>query len=164
VIGSFNPLTGDQVRRAAREKGVYVRMLDPGGLGGPPAPVPADKVRWAFLALDPGLFRIPAGRRLRSASGERLARALARYAAKVIWRWKPSGLFLSGGLTAAAVFDELGIGEFTLRGEVLPGLVASEAQVPGLGAIRVLTKPGGFGSPDLIRRLTAARGARRSLS
>ena len=110
-----------------------------------------------MLALDPVSFRARFRRRrasLRLAAGDRVARDLARYASSFFARWKPSGLLLSGGLTAAAVCEELGIGELELKREVFPGVVVSEAEGPH-GRVSVVTKPGGFGGADALVRLAA---------
>jgi uncharacterized protein YgbK (DUF1537 family) len=110
--------------------------------------VPAGaETRWLILVLDPARFR-----RLlaaRSCKGERIARGLARLATRTARSWGPDSLLLSGGLTAAAVCEAMGIPELRLRREVAAGLVASEADGPR-GRLLVLTKPGGFGSKDAL--------------
>ena len=57
-------------------------------------------------------------------------------------------LLLTGGATAEAVLDALGVGVLTIEGELLPGLPLSRA-----GPWRIVTKSGGFGEPDTLNRL-----------
>ncbi len=147
VIGSLNPLTATQVARAGGLRGVRVRRLASDDLRRGIAVPAAPECRWLILALDPARFR-----RLlaaRSWQGERIARGLARLAAKASALRAPDVLLLSGGLTAAAVCEAMGIPELRLRREVEAGLVASEADGPA-GRLTVLTKPGGFGSKDAL--------------
>lgn len=64
-------------------------------------------------------------------------------------------LLLTGGETAAAVLDAVGIGLLRVEGEVLPGLPLCRAlDVPGFPA--VITKSGGFGPSDTLLRLWQA--------
>ena len=147
VIGSLNPLTASQLARAARLRGVCVRRLGPDDLRRGTVAAPGAEARWLVLVLDPVRFR-----RLlaaRSWRGERIAGALARLAARAVRDWAPDGLLLSGGLTAAAVCEAMGIPELRLRREVAAGLVASEADGPS-GRLAILTKPGGFGAKDAL--------------
>ena len=63
-----------------------------------------------------------------------------------------ASLFLTGGETASAVLNRLGIGVLEIIGEPLPGMPAS---VP-LGSASypvIVTKSGGFGGPDALSRL-----------
>lgn len=167
VIGSLNPRTESQVRLASRRARVV--RLTPRDLAGPGGrALRAGEIaarlaggRWGILALDPGTFRSHFRRNRLSAlrAGERIARALAGRAAEVMWRLRPDGLLLSGGLTAAAVCERLGISRLVLRSELLPGVVASEARVPRYaGRTAVITKPGGFGEAAALARLTGRQG------
>jgi D-threonate/D-erythronate kinase len=64
-------------------------------------------------------------------------------------------LVLTGGETAAAVLDALGIRLLRVEGEVLPGLpLCHPIGSPGLPAL--ITKSGGFGPPDTLMRLWQA--------
>lgn len=92
------------------------------------------------------------------ARAERLARGIARHAAAIVADWKPMGLVLSGGLTAAVVCEELGIRELALARELSPGIVASTAEGPH-GRMWVVTKPGGFGAPGDLRKFVADQGS-----
>ncbi len=151
VIGSLNPLTARQVAGAARRKGIETRRLGPPELRRP-ATVPRPGTRWLVLALEARKFRLADTPRRASEAGERIARALARHAAPALRAWKPGRLLFSGGLTAAAVCEELGVSELVLERELTPGLVLSEA-LAGRASYRTVTKPGGFGSADCLERL-----------
>jgi uncharacterized protein YgbK (DUF1537 family) len=61
------------------------------------------------------------------------------------------GLVATGGETARAIFDELGIRRLRLLGEVEPGLPFSIAE-GWTRPVPVLTKAGGFGSPEALVR------------
>jgi len=150
VIGSLNPLTAEQVRRASRLAGVLVHRLGPSDLERGRVGLPGPGVRWFILVLDPARFRRVLSSR--SGQGERVARGLARVAARAVRGWRPARLLMSGGLTAAAVCEAAGIPALRLIREVAPGLVASKANGPA-GAFLVLTKPGGFGSKDALSRI-----------
>jgi uncharacterized protein YgbK (DUF1537 family) len=76
-----------------------------------------------------------------------LAALVSHYAARC------SGLFLTGGETARAVLDGLGVATLRLVGEVEPGIPLSVATVvtaAGLLSLPVVTKAGAFGSPDSL--------------
>lgn len=154
VIGSMNPVTAAQVRRAG---GAELVQLGPRDLRIPVNYRFGSAGGLSLVTLDPAKFRTvlggsPARRRI---AGERVARDLARIAAGITRRWRPSTLLLSGGLTAATVCEALRVRSLTLVRETAPGVVLSEAVWPG-GRARFLTKPGGFGGPDVLRALARA--------
>lgn len=60
------------------------------------------------------------------------------------------GLVLAGGETARAVLLALGVSEFTVLGELEPGVVGST--VPALGGLPLVTKAGAFGGPGTLDR------------
>ncbi|MFP5250406.1 MAG: four-carbon acid sugar kinase family protein [Acidobacteriota bacterium] len=74
-----------------------------------------------------------------------LAKAIAPYTALA------GGLVVTGGETARALFDELGIRRLRLLGEVEPGLPFAVAE-NWSRALPVLTKAGGFGSAGTLVR------------
>jgi D-threonate/D-erythronate kinase len=84
----------------------------------------------------------------------RTVRALGRVVRAVVEQDGLGGLFLTGGLTARACLLALGARGLRLESEPLPGIAESRA-VGGMWDGRlVITKAGGFGRPDAIRRLT----------
>lgn len=65
-----------------------------------------------------------------------------------------STVLLTGGETAQSVLGELGIGCLEVLGEVLPGIPLTRASL-GDRSLTILTKSGGFGTPQDILRLAA---------
>jgi uncharacterized protein YgbK (DUF1537 family) len=88
---------------------------------------------------------------------EMAARALAR-ACRIAALEAPSGgLFLTGGSTARACLLALGVSGLRLEREPLPGIAAGVAIGGRWDGRSVITKAGGFGAPDAIRRLVRPR-------
>jgi uncharacterized protein YgbK (DUF1537 family) len=92
---------------------------------------------------------------------ERAARALARVCQMVVERTEPGGLFLTGGSTARACLTALGVTGLRLESEPLPGIAAGVAIGGAWDGRPVITKSGGFGAPDAMRRLVRPRSPRR---
>lgn len=63
-------------------------------------------------------------------------------------------MVLTGGATAEAALDALGLTVLDLRGDLLPGLPLSIA-----GGWQIITKSGGFGGPDTLTLLAKGAGA-----
>lgn len=59
-----------------------------------------------------------------------------------------STLLLSGGATAEAVLEKMGITHFRLIGECMPGLGLAHA-----GGYCIIAKSGGFGTPETLREI-----------
>ena len=74
-----------------------------------------------------------------------LARAIRPYTPRL------GALVATGGETARAVLDAWGIGRMTLIGEVEAGVAYSVAEC-GDRSLRILTKAGGFGTPNTLLR------------
>jgi uncharacterized protein YgbK (DUF1537 family) len=81
------------------------------------------------------------------------ARALARACRIAALQSPPAGLFLTGGSTARACLLALGVSGLRLEREPLPGIAAGVAMGGAWDGRPVITKAGGFGAPDAIRRL-----------
>ena len=62
---------------------------------------------------------------------------------------RADAVFLTGGATAEAVLEAMGIGTLDLHGECLPGLPVARA-VSGAGALTVIAKSGGFGDENTL--------------
>lgn len=92
---------------------------------------------------------------------ERAARALARACRTATERATPGGLFLTGGSTARACLLALGVSGLRLEREPLPGIAAGVALGGAWDGRPVITKAGGFGAPDAIRRLVRPRSPQR---
>ena len=132
AVGSTDPITLAQVaalRRGHPDAG-YLAAPDGAARDGPGA--------WRVL-----LVQAVDGA---GADGPSVARALADSVAPLAAAART--LVLTGGATAEAVLDRLGIDVLDLRGEILPGLPVSVA-----GAWVIVTKSGGFGGEDTLCRL-----------
>jgi D-threonate/D-erythronate kinase len=92
---------------------------------------------------------------------ERAARALARACRTAVEATMPGGLFLTGGSTARACLLALGVSGLRLEREPLPGIAAGAAIGGAWDERPVITKAGGFGAPDAMRRLVRPRSPRR---
>ena len=66
------------------------------------------------------------------------------------WLGSARSIIVSGGATAEACLDALGIDVLSVKGEALPGLPVSKG-----GGRTIVTKSGGFGDVDCLLRLVA---------
>ncbi len=71
-------------------------------------------------------------------------------------------LFACGGETADAILEELGVGTLEVEGEVLSGMPVS-TMFEHARRIRLVTKSGGFGTPDSLVSLVRGRTGDRAL-
>ena len=91
----------------------------------------------------------------------RIAEALAEVAARLAEDGLVGGLVLTGGDTAVGVARGLGATGLRLDDELEPGVPVG--RLLGPRPYRVVTKAGGFGSPDVLRTACEAlAGSRRS--
>ena len=152
--------------------GALFRGLEPGD-GAPPAAVPggpalvvvgtrAAAAQLEVLLARPGCIGIPAGPR----AGEEARAALARGEDAVLYGEASAGadlagalehaagLVLTGGETARAVCDRVGVTAIELIREIEPGVPLGRA-----GDLGIVTKAGAFGDPGtLSRAVDAIRG------
>lgn len=77
------------------------------------------------------------------------AQDFAMRAARCISALQPNTLVVTGGETAALVLAALNITHMDVEGETLPGIAQALAQTRH-GPLRILTKSGGFGGPDML--------------
>jgi len=170
VVGSQTDVTRDQVVELARA-GAEIIELDVDELLARPA-VALAAGRHAAALLCQGMtpvlrLVVPHGAEgLRSRGlrlDERAARALARACRAVVQHETPGGLFLTGGSTARASLLALGVAGLRLEREPLPGIAAGVAFGGVWDGRPVITKSGGFGAPDAIRRLVRPRSPGRVL-
>lgn len=134
AVGSTDPITLEQLARLDRA----VRIAAPSGL-------------WSGALPDAGavlLQAVPGEERDGKAIAANLARSFRPLAAA------SDSLVLTGGATAEAVLDALGIGLLEIEGEVLPGLPVSLAE-----RWRIVTKSGGFGTAGTLADLVDGRQA-----
>lgn len=168
VVGSQTEVTHHQVVELTRA-GAEAIELDVDALLGQRS-LAASAGRQAAALLREGItpvlrLLVPPGADGIQSRGPRLddraARALARACQTAVEAGAPSGLFLTGGLTARACLLALGVSGLRLEREPLPGIAAGLA-IGGVWDGRpVITKAGGFGAPDAMRRLVRPRSPHR---
>jgi uncharacterized protein YgbK (DUF1537 family) len=100
------------------------------------------------FAVDEGIAQDAAAQRIRRMLGTLLPRLD-----------RPRGLFVTGGETLAAVASATGATEFTVGGEVVPGLPCSLLCGGIWDGVRTVSKSGAFGDADLLVRIVASAGA-----
>jgi uncharacterized protein YgbK (DUF1537 family) len=148
VVGSHNACSAGQVRALLAERRVETVTLTARGelrkaqAGASPG---ALVIHVEGLDAPPTLDAPWVVRRLADATAEALAvRADARTA-----------LFMTGGDTARAVLSRLQVGEVDVIGSLYPGVVHGRVTAQGR-RLGIVTKAGGFGSPDLFARVLAS--------
>jgi uncharacterized protein YgbK (DUF1537 family) len=86
-------------------------------------------------------------------ASEAVAQGLAQVAAAAAVNSRLAGMFLSGGDTAQAVFEQLDVQAVELHAEVLPGLVWGTIMGGPQNGGLVVTKAGAFGEDDALIKL-----------
>jgi D-threonate/D-erythronate kinase len=135
VIGSIDPITLAQLDalRAQATDAAYIAAPDGKASESLPRTAPLTIIQAVAGVGSAGSEAVAAG----------LADTLVRLA-------PPPGslLVISGGATAQIVLNRLGIDVLEVLGEAMPGLPISRG-----GGLTVVTKSGGFGDKDTLRRL-----------
>ena len=144
--------------------GALARRL---GLAGEP-PAVASGLRWLIVAgsLHPATAAQLAAARGRgarilappasiAADRQAVAAELARQARKLIDAEGVELVAVTGGETAVALYREFDAERIELLGAPLPGLALGRLRRGDGRELRLLTKAGGFGAPDLFARLMA---------
>lgn len=138
LVGSRDPITMAQVDHLRRRTGaVYIGAPNGHTAKAPPAGP------CVILQAVPGPDAV---------SGAQVADRLAAASAPVL-RPGFGTVLLTGGATAEAVLRARSVGVLHIRGECLPGLVASDAD-----GLTIVTKSGGFGDADSLSRIAAMIG------
>jgi uncharacterized protein YgbK (DUF1537 family) len=151
VIGSFSPVTTQQVDELARQPDLHVARLDAATWLEDEATVAQVLATAQSCSAngDPVVLAVAGG--VPSASTRTLVRRMAQAAEPLLHR--ASTLVLTGGDTARSVLDLLGVQQLQVLGELEPGICLSRD-----GARFVVTKAGGFGdSQSLVRVLRHLR-------
>ena len=135
AVGSTDPITLAQIADL-REQGADLTYI-----AAPLGIAPADLPAMGLITL------------LQATPGDKAAdpASVARNLALFLQRLDPAPgtkLVLSGGATAHAILDALGIGVVTLLGEALPGVPIAQG-----GGVTIVTKSGGFGDKTTLTRL-----------
>ena len=161
VVGSVNEVAREQLRRLTEEPGVAAMPLDTVALvtGSYEVLGEAEEDLWTALSgyrgavLYPKADEVDRALREASISGEeasgRIADALASIVAGLSGEDLFDALVLTGGDTAVRVARSLGATGILLEGEVEAGVPVGT--LVGPRPYRVVTKAGGFGSPDTLR-------------
>lgn len=146
VVGSANAAAREQLERlAAGPEPVALVELEPAALS-------ADHLEGASSALGAALdaggicvLAVAAG----SGDGERITQALAEVVGRLSDGERVDGLVLTGGATAIAVARRLGAHGLVIEDELEPGVPIG--RLLGPAPHPVVTKAGGFGTPDALR-------------
>lgn len=144
VIGSYSGLARQQVQELVNA-GVHHVRLDPAKLADPAV---HGAVLDALTDSDVVLTPDPAGA-VDKSQAQVVAQALALAAAAGVGSC--DALVLTGGETATAVLETLGVASFTVLGEIEAGVVVS--RLPGSLPLLV-TKAGAFGDAGTLVRTT----------
>ena len=155
-MGSANATARAQIARLV-EAGVPAAPLRLERLG--PGEAAATAARAAAALAEAGVCVLhPVGTGHGADLPRRIAAALADAAAAAAERAAAGGLVLTGGDTAVHVARRLGATGLLVEDELEPGVVAG--RLLGPRPYRIVTKAGGFGSPDALRTASAALAAR----
>lgn len=133
AVGSTDPITLAQVARL-RASGRLAYLPCPGGIHPAPGTEPIHDV--TLLQATPGA----------EDRAQVVAHNLARTAGPILRDCR--SMVLTGGATAEAVLDSVGHTVLRILGEALPGMPLCRA-----GEQLVVTKSGGFGTPDALLHL-----------
>lgn len=142
LIGSHHPVTRAQIdRAAARDASRHVRLSTN------PSEIDTVLERLAhgkscIVTVDFEGARADAA----AAIAERFSRLLARCP-------PPGTLFVAGGETLRDVADAIGTDSLAVEGAHEPGLAVSRLRGGRFDGVRVLSKSGAFGRPELLRAL-----------
>jgi uncharacterized protein YgbK (DUF1537 family) len=93
------------------------------------------------------------------ADGRDLGEAAAALADRVaVWaeHHAPRAVVLTGGATARAVCDRLGVRALRIQGELAPGIPIGRLEDGVWHGVTVVTKAGGFGGPKTLRDVARA--------
>lgn len=77
---------------------------------------------------------------------------LARHAAELVKSYKPDAVLLTGGEVAQSVCQALGVNTIEIIRELLPGLPLCSVMGGAHADLPLVTKAGGFGSRDTLRK------------
>ncbi|KIH96510.1 serine kinase [Streptomonospora alba] len=157
VVTSLHATTREQVDRLARE--LPVQCCDAAAL--------SDDTAWKAWCAEADRRLADAGDALALVAPQErtprlepteVARRFGALAAGLAERHPVAGFVVTGGDGARALADALGATGIALTGEVAPGIPAGTLSGGGLHGRPIVTKAGGFGTPDAL--LTAVEAVR----
>jgi uncharacterized protein YgbK (DUF1537 family) len=148
VIGSRTPASAEQIDRL-REAGAREIVM------------PFSSVQQAADAIGidlprdvgPEVLVIRPAPALRPESSREIAAALGQAAAGLVRRFEVDAVVMSGGDTALAVFQALGVVQAVLLGELSPGVAIGTFPIDEM-PVTFVTKSGGFGDRDALLRIS----------
>ncbi|MBP2641169.1 MAG: dtnK 2 [Firmicutes bacterium] len=85
--------------------------------------------------------------------GEAVAGILGRIGASILLQQEVACVVLTGGDTAAAVCRDLGVSGIQVIEELAPGIPLGEMRTTEGIVLKVITKAGAFGSPDVLLKI-----------
>lgn len=135
AIGSHDPLTLTQIERLG--DGIVRHKAPLGVFDGTIGPLP-------LLLQSTGPFNGP---------DVAISQRFATSVVAAVEALNPDTIVLSGGDTALAVLDALGVAIVFPQGEAAPGLPWFLIERPNRPSIRCIVKSGGFGGPDTLANL-----------
>lgn len=140
LCGSRHPASAAQLEALDRARGWAVVDID--------VDAPAENAVRRLARARGESRRVAARLRLPPQAGTHLIPAWIRHVLPVLDATRPlEGLFLTGGETAAAAAEALGVSRFDIAAEIEPGIVASRLRRPAGGSpLIAVTKPGAYGS------------------
>jgi uncharacterized protein YgbK (DUF1537 family) len=148
VVGSFNGVTRHQVSELAAEPDVHLVRLDTAAWLERGGPADAAIAAAAEQAQRGKSVVLAATGAMPLQSSRQLVQRMALAAEPLIRQ--ATVLVLTGGDTARAVLDRLGITRLEVFGELEPGICLSRV---GADARAIVTKAGGFGDPRSLVRV-----------
>ncbi|MCL4464604.1 MAG: hypothetical protein M1401_15195 [Chloroflexi bacterium] len=166
VAGTVNPVTIQQVRHAQKTLAPRVVEILPASLARDPAVQRSRLEQACQESLDEGrdllIATVPLSASPETSLQERnsaVAEALGPVVAEAVARHQWSGLVMTGGDTAISLCEALGANALEIEGEVEPGVPCGRLLQGPLAGLLVVTKAGGFGSPEAIAKaITFIRG------
>ncbi len=149
VIGSVNPQSREQCSRLIKAGAALQIVIDADLASHSPEHAANDAIAQFGLSSS-GNVILTSSKGSPSVNPRVIATALGAAARELISAHHFTGLFLTGGDTAESVLRELGIGALDLLGEIEPGIPIG--RTTGSDPIHIITKAGGFGSPDVLQK------------
>lgn len=158
VCGSASAVLRDQVEHLVADRGLERLVMDPTALlDGDGLGLLADQAVPMLARGGLALQIQPPTAEAASLPGDEIVAGLANLAAMIIDRSAPgvpAGIFLSGGDSAMAAMNRLGVQAIDLQAEVQPGLVQGLIVGGRLEGRSVVTKAGAFGRPEALTKLS----------
>ena len=155
VIGTAAARAVEQAADLESATGCARHELEADILGDPGCRPEIDALARQLALADRDVILKAAPRRPdQSASPQDVVDGLAELAFVMLRTRRPASLYLSGGDTAAGVLHRLGAAGLDLLEEVTPGMVLGIVRGGQADGLYVVTKPGAFGQPDALVRLS----------